>query len=377
MIINKFKNRKGVSLTLIIGIVSLLMITSTAISELIIANMKSVQRIEASNKAYYLAEAGIEDALYELTPRFPGYETPNLGSTTVRSTELNGKLWKNEWQIESRSKKEDWNGKLYRNEKLMIFLFKDTNNNNESYGIPNGNPKAIVMNAINSIDEKLTDITTLKEISGNFSITFIIPKDIITSGKLKIDNDGDYQVNEDPQGPSTPEACPSNPEDNDCDGLVDEDSIYDTVILWKLTDGGVRSLIPKKGCLGPPKVGSEICEDDFGANLSLKLSYNDIGINQDGIEQKIGEFISQTTNANAKLHFEFLIVAPMEHIQGSKKREIPYIEYQVKSNSTQIPNPYYTIKSDGFFGDFKQSLTAYLTPKTTVPLFDFTIIQQQ
>jgi hypothetical protein len=67
----------------------------------------------------------------------------------------------------------------------------------------------------------------------------------------------------------------------------------------------------------------------------------------------------------------------MEHVQGTKKVAIPYIEFTVTSVSDQIPNPFYTIKSDGYYRDFKQSITAILKPKSTVPLIDFTIIQQQ
>jgi hypothetical protein len=56
---------------------------------------------------------------------------------------------------------------------------------------------------------------------------------------------------------------------------------------------------------------------------------------------------------------------------------IPYVEYQITSNTVQIPNPYFTIKSDGYYRDFKQSLTTTITPKISTSLLDFTIIQQQ
>ncbi len=74
----------------------------------------------------------------------------------------------------------------------------------------------------------------------------------------------------------------------------------------------------------------------------------------------------------------------MEHVvlnpAPSKKVEIPYISYEVESLSldgTQIPYPSFTVKSDGYYRGFKQSITSTVTPKTTVPLFDFTIIQQE
>jgi hypothetical protein len=381
MIIDKLKNRRGVSLTLITGLVSLLMVTSAAMSQLIIRNLQSVQRVEASNKAYFAAEAGLEDALYELSPHFPGYETPALGNPKARSSEFGGATWKNEWEIESRSNQNEWGGKISKAQKLMIFLFDDINNNDTD-----GNPNQIDKNSINTQAFADNDIRTLG-VGGDLSISFRIPDGIITNGNpLQIDNDGDFfinGVNEDGLDNNNP-GCATNPEDSDCDGLVDEDSIYDPVIMWKLTDGAGRSLIPIKGCLTDSvDPGSDICEMDFSSpDYSATLSQSAEGMDQDGAQQSIGDFIADTITSfpNTQLHFEFLIVAPMEHVQDGKKYEMPYIGYDVKSNvadGAKIPYPYYTIKSDGYYHNFKQSITATITPKTTVPLFDFTIIQQQ
>jgi len=402
MLLNKLKNRKGVSLILITGLLALLMVSASALNELIIRNLRSVQLIEASNRAYYAAEGGLEDALYELSPHFPGYQTPDLTDTDrVRSTEFipNSKMWRNEWTIQSRSNSNEWSDKIYKNQKLMIYLFDDTNDDpdvSSSFTVPK--------NAINDGTDDTskapflsTDINTLN-VSDSFSITFKIPDGVISNDNLKIDNDEDYSlngVNEDCSAffGQAPEAsdCAKNPEDNDCDGLVDEDCAFDTVIMWKLTDGKERSLIPKMGCLkslNPTdnKYGSNICEDDFGPSGATEDWYSDTlsqeakGIDQDGNEKTIKEFINDTFDLqngnNSQLHFEFLIVAPMEHVQAPKKFEIPYIEYTIKSDPP-IPYPYYTIKSDGYYSTFKQSITATITPKTTVPLFDFTIIQQQ
>jgi hypothetical protein len=79
------------------------------------------------------------------------------------------------------------------------------------------------------------------------------------------------------------------------------------------------------------------------------------------------------------MQLELLIVAPMEFFNPDtgKKIAIPYIQYEVNSDNPDIPFPYFTLKSDGYQGTYKQSITTTVTPKTSVPLFDFTIIQQQ
>ena len=64
-----------------------------------------------------------------------------------------------------------------------------------------------------------------------------------------------------------------------------------------------------------------------------------------------------------------------------KKTPIPYLDYVVNYTHTpgvtNIPLPYFEITSDGWFNNFKQSIVTTIMPKSSVPLFDFTIIQQQ
>ncbi len=370
---------------LVIGLVTLLMVSSIAINELIIRGLQSATRIEAANRAYMAAEGGIEDALYELTPHFAGYKTPALNNEFVRNSDFGGDLeWINNWAIESHSGDAIWPdppGRFYENQKLMIYLFNDTNLDTSG-----------TANAINNGPFESNDIEAVD--ANIFAITFTIPNaDVVITGSsvLKIDNDGDYDgtdntINEDPDEPITQEDlenCPENPEDNDCDGKVNEDNEDDPVILWSLTDGAEKSLMPKKGCAG---VGSEICEKGFSAanSYGVTLDQTATGINENGAEETIDLFINRAIYApdgslDAKLHFEFLIIAPLEHVDtpDSKINEIPYIEYVVDSSSDQLPYPFFRIKSDGYYGTYKQSITSTVTPKTTVPLFDFTIIQQQ
>lgn len=395
------KSKKGVSLPLVTGLVVLLMISSAAVNQLIIRTMRSVQRIEASNRAYLAAEAGLEDALYELTPHFAGYKTPPLGDVNVRNNNFGEADWVNEWEIESKSQSNQWFGQFYPGQKLIIYLFYDGND-------PTSN---IATNAINdgtydSFDS--ADINTLKTVFTNFSVTFGIPdgQNFIQNVQINdipaphwvIDNDEDYIINEDPADPAPYIAvgyniCDYVNEDCDDDGRVNEDSPEDPVILWKLTDGASHVLIPKAGCI-MDGVGSEICEKDFQlGNIAptemdakdpdyVVLTFDESleGIDENGLPVDIGTFIDATPD-NSQLQFEFITVAPFEHSYidvGIKKRIIPYLEYMVDSpNSDQVPYPEFTIKSDGYFRGFKQSISTKVKPKTTVPLFDFTIIQQQ
>ena len=95
----------------------------------------------------------------------------------------------------------------------------------------------------------------------------------------------------------------------------------------------------------------------------------------------ISDFITATP-VKSKLQFEFLIIAPMKHVSSetgnriSEYIEIPYLEYTVSSSRTDLPLPFFRIKSDGYHGTFKQSLSTTVSPRVAVPLFDFTIIQQ-
>jgi hypothetical protein len=391
----KQRNNKGISLPMVIGLVSLLMIASVASNELIIKALRSAHQIEASDRAYFAAEAGIEDALYELSPHFAGYETPTLpvGSPDeiddARKDDFGGDLtWVNRWEIKNLSGSttfgtdEDKNLVFYPNQKLIISLFNDS-------FFP---PPSPAINAINSETAEINHIDL-----GLFSITFRIPYDSETGyssaftdvGGLAIDNDGDGEtngINED--GPGDMNICPGDShstEDSDCDGREDEDSEYDPVIYWKIIDDEGRSLTPLRGCIEDG--GSEICEKDFvdlTDYFSASLNLSDEGWD-DAVQSAvtISAFLEddyQGRTVGTKVQMEFTIVAPLEQattIGGFKRYDIPYLEYVVTSDVDNIPLPYFTIRSDGWYKDFKQSITTYVTPKTAVPLFDFTIVQQQ
>ncbi|MBU0576992.1 hypothetical protein KJ742_07785 [Patescibacteria group bacterium] len=382
--INIIKNNRGVSLPLVIGLVMLLMIASVGVNELILRTLRSAHQIEAADRAYFAAEAGIEDALYELTPHFAGYETPDLDSADVRSNNFGGSVqWDNNWAIESISDSDTFDGYFYSKQKLIISLYNDEAGD--------------TVKAANFINTDPADISTLGV--GSFLMTFRVPYDqedqystpFLNNG-LVIDNDSDGRINED--GPENNGSCPGvvgTSRDADCDRREDEDSNQDPVIYWKIIDDEGRYLEPKTGCftgVGTPEdpQGSEMCEKDFintGTDIYIELNDSDLGVNQDGDEVSIGTFITNgydNRSTKSKLQIEFQIVAPLEQAyedNGVKEIIIPYLEYTVETGSDYVPLPRFTIKSDGYYKDFKQSITTTITPKTIAPLFDFTIIQQQ
>ena len=397
------------------GLVSLLILASLATNEMVIRTIRSVRNIVAADIAYFTAEAGMEDALYELSARFSGYETspvePDMNCTSGTKTNARcvsfnepgyGK-WESQWDIISHQNTAGiLQDSFLPNDKLIISLYNDTSNSPPSS-----------IHSINTDANKveMLDLTT-------FTITFKIPNPSNVA-KLCMDNDGDLEqstksgsadcqgingLNEDGKWNKSGSDllkgyCSNTPGklsfDYDCDGRENEDSDRDPVILWKITDNEGSTLTPKPTwCINEdPKEtganGSQICEMNFSSDgdgyFTLAFEPLDLeGINSaNGEILKVSEFLNGLElKGDVKAQFEFIYVAPKSFVDlktvNASKVPISKIEYKVDyTGDGIIPSPYYTIHSDGWFGNQKQSITTKITPKTTVPLFDFTIIQQQ
>lgn len=70
------KTQSGSALLITLLIMGILMTLTLGISSLVIKEIRLTQTIVDANKAYYSAEAGIENALLGLSLNFKGYETP-------------------------------------------------------------------------------------------------------------------------------------------------------------------------------------------------------------------------------------------------------------------------------------------------------------
>jgi len=400
-------DNKGVSLALTIGLLLLLITITATVNELVIRALRASHQIEASDKAYFAAEGGIENALYELSAHTAGYETDSLGSQEVRNDDLTETVaWRNEWEIKNKGLNDcdsmtGWEppfipgycGRIYGGEKLVLNLFSD---DADSAGAAGGGVDT------NGISEEPALINTLSV--SDIEIKFRIPISVVSKNTvafpilspLSIDNDGDYNtgsgagLNED--GVDDKAFCggPVELDDGDCDNREDEDSPEDPVILWKLVDDSGNSFQPLRGCKDDDRHSSHslhdnaiLCENNFvrnGDEVWVSLSETDNGIFQNGNIDTLKKFLESyplgSTNA---LQMEILVVAPMQAVDTTnrKKIPIPYLEYGIEYDAgidVEIPSTYFSIKSDGHYRDFKQSITTNVVPRATTRLLDLTIM---
>lgn len=410
---------KGVSLAMTIGLLFLLVTMTATINELVIRALRSAHQIEASDKAYFSAEAGVEDALYELSQHTAGYETPDLDSGNARGDDFsNGVSWTNTWEIKNKELNpcitNDWDsfnprycGRIYTGEKLVVNMFS------EYY-----DPLPVTLtNAIN--DDGESDITINKLLVSSFRFRLRLPKTVVSDNPdafsgtqiVYFDNDRDFDgnwlltVNEDPSadfGGVVAHNCPGigavGVADDDCDGREDEDSPEDPVILWKLVDDAGNSFQPLRGCIGDPRHSSHdafstppgydnsiLCEKNFSKSndeVFIEFDQGFYGVSMIGSTEDIltlSDFI--TSIGNNRLQMEILVVTPSQVIDtnNASKVPIPYFEYGIEYDAgpgVELPSTYFSIRSDGYYRDFKQSITTNVTPRATSRLLDLTIIQQ-
>jgi hypothetical protein len=383
-------DNRGISLALTIGLLLLLVAMMATINLLVIRSLRSSYQIEASDKAYFAAEAGIEDALYELSAHSAGYETDSRSDDFT-----NGATWKAEWLIDSYDLNNCINGlgtwtdlytpnycgRLYSGQKLVLNLFADQAGSSAGTNQINENNESIEGVGVNTMTVKIR-----------------VPNDIVSSHsltELSIDNDRDL-------GKSTkagPEAYNGLNEDSesdtglcgndaDCDDLESEDSREDPVFLWRLVDDEGHSFQPLRGCKGDPShpshgsINATLCEKNFtlsGNELSVSILDTDRGMTDTGSIESLSSFLLGYPAGNIqKLQMEISVVAPMELVNGAGEPvPIPYYEYGMEySAGAVIPATYFAIESDGYYNDFKQSITTNVTPSSTTQLLDLTIIQQ-
>lgn len=387
------KHPAGVSLPLVVTLLILLVIGATTAYQIIIRSLNTADNIEDSSRAYFAAEAGVEDALYELSAHSPGYETPDLDSAQVRTSTMDdsGVRWDNQWEIKNLETTGDFSGELYAQEKLRIHFFEDVSGTQTD-------PDEINSAAIN---------ISPVNVSNDFQLTFAVPLDepsgystfFSSQGNtLNIDNDGDLGLgngsgpegvdglNED--GETDEQDCGDGfqSKDGDCDGSEDEDSQEDPVVICQVFDDTGRTWQPES-CINGGAGGAEVCESDFAFNGTKIQATFDETINGldivDNTQVTLGTFIAPGYSGrpnSSQVTMECLISAPLVQTSSAGlQKDLPYLEYSVDSGiqaGNGIPLPSFTIRADGWYRDFKQSITTEVIPGESVPLLDITIIQQ-
>ena len=398
----KKKYPKGASLAISIGLLLLLMIITASLSSLVVKALRASGEVEGSERAYFAAEAGVENGLYELSNHSAGYQTSALKTLEVRRDEFSqNTVWKNEWELNSKNQspctENDWQngfepnvcGQIKSNQKLVINLFNDASTSNN-----------VIKNKIGMADKVIKKINV-----NSLEIKFRLPKKTVLDNEITgvfIDNDEDYKngqgLNEDGTAdfgfqPTECDGVLVN--DNDCDGQEDEDSSEDAVFIWKINDGEGRSFQPLRGCKNDPDykdhVGSAnagLCEKNFidegNGELSLSLNETDLGTllvddpNQNGQIVSLLDFITSSSETSP-LKIEILSVAPPKTIHAGKAIPIPYYDYGIQYSAEPdqiLPDLYFTLKSDGYYKNYKQSITAKVLPGITTKLSDLAIVQQ-
>ncbi|QQR83893.1 hypothetical protein IPJ72_01665 [Candidatus Peregrinibacteria bacterium] len=374
-----FHQKHGLSFPITVGLITVLFAIAATMNRIVTQSLQSITRIQQSNAAYFLAEGGLEDALYELSSRKMGYQTGALGGAGYRQlnpynlTNPNVTGWYGQWDIQSRSGQNSWTAELKPNQKVVIPLYYDKSGDGVTTAVNGINTNAFTSAAIERLN-----------LSGDLDITLTLANSGSLGGiPLQIDNDRDGSINED--GVNT---CAPQNSDCDGDGQINEDSTQDPLILWQLNDGNGRKLIPIQGCIrSNPAAFSQLCESDFNPTsltpYSVSITQSTVGTvvsslsdPLNGTTLSIGNFINGTS-INDPLQLELLWTAPPEHETGSGAVHLEKIDYTVSSSiSNLIPYPTFTIHSDGFVNDRKQSLTTTIYPQSTGNLFDFTVIQQ-
>ncbi len=330
------------------GLTSLLLILAVTTGQIVLRTLRSASNIDASARAFYAAEAGVEDALYELSAHQAGYETANRKNTFGAE---NGPRWEGLWSIQSHTLEGKPHGVLSNNRKRVISLWSDTGTEIQNAPV------------------------------GTLTLTLSAPQEVkdISQNGLNIDNDGDFLsrgVNEDGKntqsGPCPGERIGLASGDDDCDGRIDEDSAEDVVVQWKLVGANGKTLNALPGCLtetDPGRRGTEWCEKDFrDGEATLQITG---GRDESGTAMTLTDFLRNNAS-----QLELLITSPLEAVTPDGRRKIPFtLNYAVETDAV-LPDPFFTITADGWYRDIKQSITTVVVPQTTSPLFDFTVIQQ-
>lgn len=312
-----YQKPKGSSLLISLGIMSVLLVLSGGISTLVIKSLRTSASIENQNKAYFAAEAGLEEALYDLSAHLSGYEN-NSGASLLNNSNYkydikyrtNGRI-PAERQGNSPTDP-DWNlitPQISYN--LDLFYDKNDGNTSPDFDCTNGN----------------CDI--VDSIPSQFNLYLRTP-----NGETLI---------------PTP------------------DEVF---LTWTLT--GIDKDDPDTKFTLIPKA------EDPSSEIKATVINNDENVLTNA---SIGKDLSNTTQsisdffATSNLHMPRFKLSVTQELLDNTNKPIPYLEFYLDTNLTTLPDTHATITSEGYMAGSKQTLQTKIKQKGAISLFDYAVFQ--
>ena len=323
-----YQKNKGSSLVIALGIMSLLLILSGSIITTIFHSSHLTNNIANANKAYFAAESGLEEALYELSNHLAGFETNNsftLTNSSIYDYEIeyradgpNSNIPRSE---EGNSPNDsDWNKIPYKGSyNLNLFYDQSTQGNQTEHDCTIGSCVDIVNPNATSFDL------------------------YVRTPDLDNDGNGDYTL-----------------------------AAADVFVTWGLTglsktDTNKKyTLLPITDLTGNTEItGTKI----NGNNLVLTISTR--GEDLEDNESSILDFLQ-----NGDLHMPSLKISVVSELKENivSSPPIPYLEFRIETN-TIIPDSFATITSEGYTASTKQTIQTKIKQEGAISLFDYAIFQ--
>lgn len=420
----KLNQRRGSSMLIAIGLGALLILIVIGALSAVLSALKSTQRLESSNIAYFVAEGGVELALYDIGRRGTGYE-------------VSANAYENGWQdvddedgeyshlISNNAVLDDI---IPSDDKYAMILPEDTEGwwsvrsltkmqsankyvipaqgegtagenceltddwvNNDSHPC-NWNKMNIVSSAVISLyrdPNDPTDNPTKREDYEHFQDIVSALNENSLVVKLRIPEEYDELTVDKESELTGDETVVSwffsgqNSEDQ-ANEFVFSDATFD-----KKSDGNYRtdcnseitaSLLSnaRNGFYGVNDAGFTDIDDALNFNLGLHgiNTYREGGNLCD--EEEYSVLKTLLGEDGTYTEFQNLHLGWITNIKDLDDKSVENIEYQIISNG-QIPDAYITIDAEGFVGNYpqvyRQHIRMRVKQNSSVPIFDFAFVE--
>ena len=318
----QFKQKtKGSSLVVALGLMSLLLILGGAVMTTIFRSAHLTNNVANANKAYFSAEAGLEEALYELSNHLAGFEA----------------------------------------EDSLAF----SNNAKYDYTIEyHGDADSVIPrpDAGNSPSDTNWNKITYKE---TFNLNLFYDKSLL-------DNQTNYDctINCDDIENAKPTTLNLYVRTPNGETLAGRGDVF---VSWLLT-GISKSNSSLKYTLLP------ITTKDF-SNTEItdqKINNNELVLNINTSGAKL-ESTGSTTIGNflieSDLHMPRLRLSVVSELKDNLGNPLPYLEFRLEANGAIVPDSFATITAEGYAGNTKQSIQTKVKQEGALSLFDYAIFQ--